>query len=113
MHTVVELKNYQDEAESLLSSEERRHIIDYLAANPEAGEIMKGTGGIRKLRWRRGASGKSGGVQIIHFYKNPSMPLFLLTVYGKNQQENLSKADRNTMKQLVTLLERGWKKWQA
>ena len=109
MQTIVELKHYQDEAESLLTPEERREIIDYLAAFPDAGEVMQGTGGVRKLRWSRGASGKSGGVRVIHFYKNASMPLFLLTVYSKGRQENLSKADRNTMKKLVTLLERGWK----
>ena len=61
MQTIVELKHYQEEAERLLTTGERRQIIDYLAAYPSAGEVMQGTGGVRKLRWSRDQSGKSGG----------------------------------------------------
>ena len=65
---------------------------------------MEGTGGIRKLRWSRGSRGKSGGVRVIYYYHDERMPLYLLTVFGKNEQANLSKAERNQLAKLVDLL---------
>ncbi|WP_257267133.1 type II toxin-antitoxin system RelE/ParE family toxin [Endozoicomonas sp. ONNA2] len=104
MQTIVELSIYQKRAIDLLDQEERREIIDYLASNPDAGDIMQGTGGIRKLRWKRGGSGKSGGVRVIYFYRNMNMPLFLLTLYAKGEQDNLSKAERNNWKKMIEQL---------
>lgn len=104
MQTIVELSLYQKRAINLLDQEERREIIDYLASNPDAGDIMQGTGGIRKLRWKRGGSGKSGGVRVIYFYRNMNMPLFLLTLYAKGEQDNLSKAERNNWKKMIEQL---------
>ncbi len=104
MNTVVELPSYQKRAIALLDKAERAEIISYLANNPEAGEIMQGTGGIRKVRWKREGTGKSGGVRVIYFYKNQRLPLFLLTVYAKGMQENLSKAERNKWKKGVETL---------
>lgn len=104
MQTIVELSLYQKRAIDLLDQEERRKIIDYLASNPDAGDIMQGTGGIRKLRWKRGGSGKSGGVRVIYFYRNMNIPLFLLTLYAKGEQDNLSKAERNNLKKMIEQL---------
>lgn len=104
MQTIVELSLYQKRAIDLLDQEERREIIDYLASNPDAGDIMQGTGGIRKLRWKRGSSGKSGGVRVIYFYRNMNIPLFLLTLYAKGEQDNLSKAERNNLKKMIEQL---------
>ncbi|WP_307190498.1 type II toxin-antitoxin system RelE/ParE family toxin [Bathymodiolus platifrons methanotrophic gill symbiont] len=52
---------------------------------------MQATGGIRKFRWATGNKGKSGGVRVIYYFHNKSIPLFLLTVFGKNEKDNLSK----------------------
>ena len=65
---------------------------------------MKGTGGIRKLRWNRGSRGKSGGVRVIYYYHDERIPLYLLTVFGKNERANLSKAERNDLARLVDIL---------
>ncbi len=65
---------------------------------------MQGTGGIRKLRWGRGGRGKSGGVRVIYYYHDARIPLFLLTIFGKNEQANLSQAERNELAKLVELL---------
>ena len=54
MITVAEVPEYIRRADKLLSSEERRDVIEYLAAHPKAGDLMEGTGGVRKLRWGRG-----------------------------------------------------------
>lgn len=65
---------------------------------------MQGTGGVRKLRWGRGGRGKSGGVRIIYYHHSEAMPLYLLTVYGKNEQANLSKGERNELAKLAAIL---------
>jgi len=75
-----------------------------LAIHPQAGVVMQGTGGIRKFRWASGNRGKSGGVRVIYYFHNKSMPLFLLTLFGKNEKANLLKSERTELTQLATLL---------
>lgn len=104
--TITELPEYIRRSTELLSEMERKAIIDYLAAHPRAGDVMEGTGGIRKLRWGRGSRGKSGGVRIIYYYHNESIPLYLLTIFGKNERVNLSKAERNDLAKLADILVR-------
>jgi len=75
-----------------------------LANHPLEGMVMQGTGGIRKFRWAFGNKGKSRGVRIIYYFHSQTMPLFLLTVFGKNEKANLSKAERNELAKFVNLL---------
>jgi mRNA-degrading endonuclease RelE of RelBE toxin-antitoxin system len=77
MQTIVEMPEFQRRSDKLLSDEQRISIIHYLAQHPASGDIMQGTGGIRKLRWSAQGRGKSGGVRIIYYYHNETMPLFL------------------------------------
>ncbi|GMR18176.1 MAG: hypothetical protein BMS9Abin33_0581 [Gammaproteobacteria bacterium] len=65
---------------------------------------MRGTGGIRKLRWSAQGKGKSGGVRVIYYFHSKSMPLFLLTVFGKGEKANLAKAERNDLAKLTAIL---------
>lgn len=102
--TVTELPEYIRRSSQLLDESERKAVIDYLAAHPRAGDIMEGTGGIRKLRWGRGNRGKSGGVRVIYYYHDERIPLYLLTLFGKNERANLSKAERNELAKLVDVL---------
>jgi hypothetical protein len=102
--TITELPEYIRRAAALLSAEECKAVIDHLAADPKAGDVMEGTGGIRKLRWGRGSKGKSGGVRVIYYYHDRRIPLYLLTVFGKNEQANLGRAERNQLAKLVDLL---------
>ena len=102
--TITELPEYIKRADSLLTDFERRAVIDYLAEHPLAGDVMEGTGGIRKLRWGRGSKGKSGGVRVIYYYHDQRIPLYLLTMFGKGERANLSKADRNALSRLVSIL---------
>jgi hypothetical protein len=104
MFTVAETSEYARRAGKLLSENERTELIFYLAAHPEAGDVMEGTGGVRKLRWRRQGKGKSGGARVIYFYHSDRMPLYLLTIYGKNEKDNLSAAERNELAKLTKLL---------
>ena len=67
---------------------------------------MKGTGGIRKLRWSAQGRGKSGGVRVIYYHHNhnQSMPLFLLTLFGKGEKANLTKTESNDLAKFTSLL---------
>lgn len=108
MQTVAESPEYIKRAEKLLSDDERRDVLSYLADHPKAGDLMEGTGGVRKLRWSRGGRGKSGGVRVIYYFHDESIPLYLLTMFAKNERANLSKAERNELAELVDLLVLAW-----
>lgn len=66
--------------------------------------LIAGTGGVRKLRWAREGMGKSGGVRVIYYFHSERLPLYLLTVFGKNEKANLTKAEANALSKLVKLL---------
>jgi len=70
---------------------------------------MQGTGGIRKLRWAKSGSGKSGGVRVVYYYHNESMPLFLLSLFGKNEKANLSTAERNLLAKFTSILVKNYR----
>jgi hypothetical protein len=104
MITIAEVPEYIRQAERLLTETERQDVLNYLAAHPKDGNLIEGTGGIRKLRWGRGGRGKSGGVRVIYYYHSDVMPLYLLALFAKNDQDNLSKAERNDLAKLVDIL---------
>ena len=108
--TVVETPGFLRDAAAALTDAERIEVVSFLATNPEAGDVMPETGGARKLRWRAHGRGKSGGVRVIYYYHNESLPLFLLNVFAKNEKANLTKAERNEMKSLLPRLVRGYRK---
>lgn len=104
MITVVKLPEFIRHSKRLLTEDELRNLINYLAAHPTAGVIMQGTGGIRKVRWKRKGTGKSSGVRVIHYFYNEEYPLFLLTIFGKSEKANLSRAERNELEKLTRIL---------
>lgn len=104
MQAVAEMPEFIRRAGKLLSATEVHLLVSYLAEFPAAGVIIQGTGGIRKLRWAREGMGKSGGVRVIYYYHDERIPLYLLTVFGKNQKANLSLAERNEAAKLVKAL---------
>ncbi len=102
--TVAELPEYQRRAEKLLSPDERQDIVAYLAAFPREGDLIRETGGVRKLRWGRSGRGKSAGVRVIYYFHSERMPLYLLTVFAKNERADLTQGERNGLAKLVKLL---------
>jgi hypothetical protein len=110
VQTIAETPEYIRRAEKLLLDDERRDILHYLAEHPKGGDLMEGTGGVRKLRWSRSGRGKSGGVQVIYYFHSDALPLYLLTLFAKNERANLSKAERNELADLVGLLVAAWHK---
>ena len=108
MQTIVELPEFLRKSCKLLRGSERQDIINYLALHPESGDILQGTGGIRKFRWSAQGKGKSGGVRVIYYRHNETMPLFLLTVFGKGEKANISKGERNELAALSSQLIRNY-----
>lgn len=109
MITVAETRMFQRKVIRLLSQHEREDLITYLADHPNTGVILEGTGGIRKLRWARSGGGKSSGVRVIYYFHDESMPLYLLTVFGKNEKVNLSRKERNLLSKSVKNLVGSWR----
>ena len=107
--TVVETPSFLRDA-AAMDEGERMEVVTYIASNPDAGEIMAETGGVRKLRWKAPGRGKRGGVRIIYYYHNDLFPLFLLSMFAKNEKANLTKTERNIMKTLLPRLTAGYHK---
>src|SRR5580658_6731280 len=89
---VVETPEFLSTTRKLMSNEERALLVDYLAYNPTAGDLIPGTGGVRKLRWGLEGRGKRGGARVIYFHHDASMPLFALTAFAKNEQADFVRA---------------------
>lgn len=102
--SVVETPEFLSATRKLMTEEERALLVDYLAHNPAAGDLIPGTGGVRKLRWALEGRGKRGGARVIYFHHNAGMPLFALTAFAKNEQVDLSQQDRNDLRRLTALL---------
>ena len=91
---VVETPGFLREAAIALSGKERTEAIRFLAANPEAGDVMPGTGGGRKVRWRAEGQGNRGSVRVIYYFHNESLPIFLLSVFSKSEKTDLTRPSR-------------------
>ena len=98
VQTVVETSTYLAIANKLFSEEERADIVALVAADPECGDVIRGTGGFRKVRVAGKGMGKSGGARVVYIWRNKRFPVFLITVFPKNEKENLSTAERNALK---------------
>ncbi|WP_126174644.1 type II toxin-antitoxin system RelE/ParE family toxin [Altericroceibacterium xinjiangense] len=92
LQTVVELPEFLRRAKSIMSDEDRSALVDYIAANPEAGVSLGG--GLRKVRVARQGGGKSGGYRTIYVFGGVHVPIFLITVFAKNEKDNLTKAEQ-------------------
>jgi len=89
---VVGLESFLKRARAIMSDDERLGIVTFLTANPEAGVPLGG--GLRKVRIAREGGGKSGGYRTLYVFGGSMMPLFLMTVFAKNEKDNLTKAEQ-------------------
>ena len=110
MQTVIETPAYlASAADEGVSEEERSTIKNVIAADPGIGEIMPGTGGARKVRFAGRGKGKSGGYRVITFYGGDDIPVFLLDIFGKASKDNLTRAERAELKDILTRLPQKWR----
>ena len=89
MYTVIETPTFTEDAKELWSEQDRGAFCAWLAANPEVGDVIPGSGGCRKVRWRRQGKGKSGGVRVIYFTRLENGELWLLVIYAKSVRGNI------------------------
>ena len=84
-----------------MSEAERLEILAFLALNPNAGDVIAGSGGARKLRFAGRGKGKSGGYRVITFFTGSAFPVFLLNAFAKNEKVNLTKLECATLKRIL------------
>ena len=110
MHAVIETADYLADARVAgFVEDERRAVVDFLAENPRAGDLIPGTGGARKLRWARPGKGKSGGYRVITYFGGDDVPVFLLALFSKGDKVNLSQAERNELREELAGLARDYR----
>jgi hypothetical protein len=90
---VVSLPGYEKEIVKLLTATERMALENHL--------VVPGTGGVRKARWSRGASGKSGGIRAIYYYRSHRGVIYMMVAYAKSAQGTLTASDKKMLKHLV------------
>lgn len=95
--TIAETQSFARAAARIWSEEELAALINHLAHNPEDGDIIRGTGGVRKLRWGKAGVGKRGGARVIYFYYRQDCPLYLLLAYAKAQASDLSTDEKKAV----------------
>jgi len=93
MRTVIETPTFQKQAEKLWSEDERLAFIDWIAANPLAGDVIPGADGARKVRWNRAGSGKSSGARVIYFNLTEQKVVLLVAAYAKAEHANMLPAE--------------------
>jgi mRNA-degrading endonuclease RelE of RelBE toxin-antitoxin system len=106
VHAVLETSVFSRRADALLSREERSELIETLAREPLAGDVIPGLGGIRKLRFAPKGRGKSGAFRVIYYVLSDDLPILALLLYGKNEQDDLSPAQRKAMAALAAEMKR-------
>ena len=99
--TVVETTSFIHAVQEVWNDSERIAFISYIAENYDAGDLIRGTGGLRKIRWMRPGIGKRGGVRVIYYYYDQEAPVFLITAFAKNEKEDLSAEDRKYLTALT------------
>lgn len=113
LQTVIETPEFIDKAKNCMDDEVRTEFIDYIAANPLAGDLISSTGGARKIRWQSDINkGKRGGARIIYYYHDENMPLYLFTAYKKNQKENITDEEKKILHKIIKLIVKAYKESQ-
>lgn len=106
---VAETQAFARSAAQIWNEEELAELVDYVARNPEAGDLIPDTGGVRKLRWGRAGSGKRGGARVIYFYYQPDCPIYLLLAYAKSQATDLTAAEKKVVSSLAVTIKAGFR----
>jgi len=101
MFIFIETKLFTRLADEHLADDELFRLQGYLNENPEAGAIIRGSGGVRKLRWAAAGRGKRGGLRIIYYLRSKQGEIWLLTLYAKNEAESISGATLKKIKEEI------------
>lgn len=98
---IIETPIFTRQVKSLLTDEEYRNLQNELISRPEGGDVIRGSGGLRKMRWRISGRGKRGGVRVIYYWDPSFKRILMLFVYPKNVQDNLTHEQLKVLKSLI------------
>lgn len=101
MFTVVETPTFSKLAADYWSEDERGEFAAWIAANSEAGDVVPGAGGVRKVRWSRPGRGKRSGVRVIYFNRLTRSEIWLLLIYAKSARETIPAHVLKTIKEEI------------
>jgi hypothetical protein len=98
---IVETSVFTRQIRRLLKEDEYRELQEELVIHPLAGAVIRGSGGLRKLRWAAEGRGKSGGIRVIYYYLVREDLIFMLLAYSKGAKDNLTGREAAALKKLV------------
>lgn len=99
---IIETSIFTKTITALLNDDEYRSLQSALVEMPHTGDLIQGSGGIRKVRWKSGGRGKRGGIRVIYYWATHYDQIFMLYAYAKNESDNLTKDQLSTLKKAVT-----------
>ena len=99
--TVIETPIFTRKAEGLLTDSEREDFAVFISQNPTAGSVVRGSGGVRKVRWVRSGSGKNGGVRVVYYNMLEEEEIWLLTLYAKNERSTIPGHELKLIKEAI------------
>lgn len=97
----IEAASFTKYLQDYLNDDEYRELQSFLIEQPEAGDLIQGTGGLRKLRWSLNNKGKRGGARVIYYWQISVDKIYFFTLYAKNEMSDLSSDEKKTLKQML------------
>jgi hypothetical protein len=104
---IIETTVFSRQIAALLDDDSKQTLLDELVARPDAGDIIKGSGGLRKLRWSAHGRGKRGGIRVIYYWQVKQV-MYLLLAYPKNKKDDLSDQELSVLKKVVQEEKKSW-----
>jgi mRNA-degrading endonuclease RelE of RelBE toxin-antitoxin system len=98
---IVETAVFTKQINTLLPDDQYKELQKELVFNPSAGDIIKHSGGLRKIRWRSASKGNRGGIRVIYYWFVSEDQIYMLLAYGKNEKDDLTAAELKILRQLV------------
>jgi hypothetical protein len=106
--SVIELAGYRRRADDLLTADEQAAVVDLVAYEPDCGDLIPGTGGLRKVRVGRSGQGKRGGARVVYYFYDADFPILLLALYAKNEKGDLTAAEKKEFAAFTKETVRQW-----
>lgn len=97
----IETEIFTEDVKLLLDDDEYRKLQVFLAMQPDYGDLIQNTGGLRKIRWLSGGKGKRGGVRVIYFHRTREFEIRLLLIYRKGIKDDLSATEKAVLKKII------------